>query len=667
MRSLRCLFFFLALAFVPARSNTQSANAASEAVTPPNVILITLDTTRADRMGFLGSDRGLTPNLDTLAKQSVVFTRAYAQVPLTTPSHAALLTGTYPQFNQVKDLSQRLREDLPYVPDVLRQAGYHTAAFIGAMVLDPGSGAAPGFDRGFDVYDTGFHNPGPGEDRYQSLERRAEDVANRAMGWLSHNQRGPFFLWLHFYDPHYPYDPPEPLKTQYASAPYDGEIAYTDSIVGSLMEVLQRHGLFEKCLIAVAADHGEAFGEHGELQHGLLLYDETIHVPLLLKLPDGKSAGKRIDTRVALADVAPSLLQAAGISIPASMQAQSLLPLIEVPEPADSNKGESAERAIYSESDYAHRSYGWSELSSWRVGKYLYVQAPRKELYDQSSDPGGVKNLASTSRATADTLDAQLSDFKAKTSSARHENIQLNSAQAESLHALGYMTTDAENPDPKDKPLVDPKDKVEIANQLQNAIFDLEEEHYDKAMAELRNVVKDPAADHAYLEFGIAMARHERFQDALPLLQTAVKKLPDSVVAHYELAKAFVNTRQWAAALPEMQAASVLKPDSAQFHFFIASVDGHLQKFPEAIVEYKKALAIDPNFFEANLIYGQLLLQMSQSERALEVLKKAVEVNPSSQAAHWFVAEAYRKLGQTEAASQEKAKAGDFQPASSNK
>src|SRR5271163_4466998 len=293
------LRWFLVLALAPVGNAAAPSNASrttSGSAKPPNIVLITLDTTRADRMGFLGSTRGLTPNLDVLAKQSVVFTRAYAQVPLTTPSHAALLTGTYPQFSHVEDLGSPLAKDVPYLPDLLHQHGYHTAAFVGAQILDPRS-TAPGFQRGFDVYDADFHQRKSGEDRYKSIERRAEDVANRALGWLSHHQQGPFFIWLHFYDPHDPYDPPEPFKTHFASAPYDGEIAYTDSVVGSFVEVLQKHGLYENTVIAVAADHGEAFGEHGEERHGMFLYDETIHVPLLLKLPGEKFAGQRVEAR----------------------------------------------------------------------------------------------------------------------------------------------------------------------------------------------------------------------------------------------------------------------------------------------------------------------------------------------------------------------------------
>jgi choline-sulfatase len=663
MQLVRRLFLALLLTLSAGdAAQTQTAVDLSASAKPPNIILITLDTTRADRMGFLGSTRGLTPNLDALAKQSVVFTRAYAQVPLTTPSHAALLTGTYPQFNHLRDLGEPLREDIPYVPDLLHQSGYHTAAFIGSMVLDPVSGAATGFDRGFDVYDAGFHNPKSGEDRYQSLERRAENVADRAMGWLSHNQRGPFFLWLHFYDPHHPYDPPEPFKTQYATTPYDGEIAYTDSVIGGLMDVLVRHGLFENSLIAIGADHGEALGDHGEMQHGMLLYDETIHVPLLLKLPEEGFAGKRIETRVALADVAPSLLQAAGISIPANVQAQSLFPLIEGPGPDAIRKGKVPERAIYSETDYAHHTFGWSELSSWRVEKYLYVQAPQKELYDQSSDPGAVKNLAPTSKAVANTLDGQLSDFRQKTTSVETAPAKLNASQAESLHALGYIASDAGSSNSKGESLVNPKNKIAVVNRLQEALFDLEQEHYSKAMTEFREVVRDPDAVDAYLEFGIAMARVQRFQDALPLLRMAARKFPESVVAHYELAKALVNTGQWAAALPEMQAASALKPDSAQFHFFSAAIYGHLMRVPEAIAEYEKALEIDPDYFDANLTYGRLLLQMGHADTALPKLSQAAKVNPESPAAHWFLAEAYQQLGQTEDANRERAKAGDFHP-----
>lgn len=653
------LIFVLIPASVGIAATGKDASQAPPGTKPPNIILITLDTTRADRMGFLGSTRGLTPSLDALARQSVVFTRAYAQVPLTTPSHAALLTGTYPQFSHIKDLGTPLTKDLPYLPDLLHQHGYQTAAFIGAQILDP-AGTAPGFERGFDLYDADFHQRKPGEDRYKSIERRAEDVANRAMGWLSRHQQGPFFIWLHFYDPHDPYDPPEPFKSHYASAPYDGEIAYADSIVGSLMDVLDRHGLFQECVIAVAADHGEAFGEHGEERHGMFLYDETIHVPLLLKLPAGRFHGKRVDERVALADVAPSLLEAAGIPIPAAMQARSLFPLIDAAKSA-TGKANPPQRPIYSETNYAHRTFGWAELQSWRTGKYMYVQAPKRELYDQSSDPGARHNLAVASKAVADTLDAQLTGFLQKTSSAPTVQGKLDPAQAEKLRALGYLASDSAEENNGKKAAIDPKDKIEIANKFHRAIADMEEDRYDEAIARLRAIVGvDPELGSAYLELGGALSQEQKYQDALKALRMAVAKMPDSGMAHSALGSLLIKTGQWDAALPEMQAAVVCAPGSALMHFDLAAVQTHLKHFPEAIDEYESALKIDPDYFEANMFYGRFLLQMGHADAALPKLVHAAEINPEWAEVHASLADAYQQLGQAENAERERTKAAEL-------
>ncbi len=642
-------------------------NSALAFAVPPNIILITLDTTRADRMGFLGSERGLTPNLDALAKQSVVFTRAYAQVPLTTPSHAALLTGTYPQFSHLEDLGALLRPELPYLPDLLHKHGYHTAAFLGAYILDPAA-TAPGFQRGFDVYDANFHQRKPGEDRYKSVERRAEDVANRALGWLSHHQQRPFFIWLHFYDAHDPYDPPEPFKTHYASEPYDGEIAYTDSIVGSFVEVLRKHGLYQNSVIAIAADHGEAFGEHGEERHGMFLYDETIHVPLLLKLPAGRLGGKRVEERVALAEVAPTLLEAGGIPAPATMQARSLFPLMDAAKidrakmdaakSAADDKGKTLERPIYSETNYAHRAFGWSELHSWRTGKYLYVEAPKRELYDQSSDPDSIKNLAPAAKAVADTLESQLADFQQKTSSVRTEPTKLDPTQAEKLRALGYLASDSAGANSSEKAAVDPKDKIEVANKFHRGLVDLEEDRYDEAIAELREVIRlEPDIASGYLELGRALVHTKKYPEALPVLRTAAEKNPKSGMAHYELGLALIKTGQWEAALPEMQAAVVCTPNSAQLHFYAGAVHLRLKHIPEATAEFENSLKIEPDHFLANLKYGEMLFREGDPTAALPKLVQAAKVDPKSAEAHAALADAYQQLGQAQNASRERAKA----------
>jgi arylsulfatase A-like enzyme/Tfp pilus assembly protein PilF len=636
-------------------------------------------------MGFLGSDRGLTPNLDVLAKQSVVFTRAYAQVPLTTPSHAALLTGTYPQFSHLEDLGAPLGKDLPYLPDLLHHRGYHTAAFLGAYILDPAA-AAPGFDRGFDLYDGHFHQLRPGEDRYKSVERRAEDVANRALGWLSRHQQRPFFIWLHFYDAHDPYDPPEPFKTKYSSQLYDGEIAYTDSIVGSFIEVLRKHGLYDNSVIAIAADHGEAFGEHGEERHGMFLYDETIHVPLLLKLPAGRLAGRRVEERVALAEVAPSLLAIAGVAAPAKMQAQSLFPLIEgkkmnvikttatgtngselktangnFAKSADGVNEKAAERSVYSETNYAHRAFGWSELRSWRTGKYLYVEAPRRELYDQSSDPDAAKNLAPAAKAVADTLESQLTDFQQKTSSAATAPTKMDPTQAEKLRALGYLASDSVGSNSDEKSAVDPKDKIEIANKFHRSLVDMEEDHYEEAATEMREVVRlQPDLASGHLELGRALVHLRQYQEALPVLRIAAEKNPKSGMAHYELGLALIKTGQWEASLPEMQAAVVCTPNSAQLHFYLGAVHLRLKHIPEATAEFDNSLKIDPDHFLTNLKYGELLFREGQAEAALPKLTRAAKADPESAEAHAFLADAYEQLGQAQNANRERAKAAQL-------
>src|SRR5260370_14723159 len=392
-------------------------------------------------MGFLGSTRGLTPNLDAMAKEGVVFSRAYSHVPITTASHTTILTGTYPQFNHVTDFGIPLSSRLPYLPDLLHQPGYHTGAFVGSLILDPLDGTAPGFDRGFDVYDAGFHLRKHGADRYKTVERRAGDVVEHALAWLSQLENGPFFLWIHLYDAHDPYDPPEPYKTRYASEPYDGEIAYADSAVGKLLDALRKHGLYDETMIAVMADHGESLGAHGENTHGIFLYDETLHVPLLIKLALNRSAGKRIQTRVGLVDVAPTILQESGVVVPKDVQGESLLAMLK-PATAGSRKAPAAQdRPAYAETDYPHRPSGWSSLRALRTARDLYIQALERELYAQDTDPAATGNLATDTKPVADTLGFKLDEFRQKTSQALMDLTKPNPEQAQKLQALAYVAS----------------------------------------------------------------------------------------------------------------------------------------------------------------------------------------------------------------------------------
>ena len=637
---------------------------AAPAAPPPNIILITLDTTRTDRMGFLGSKSGLTPNLDILAAQSFIFTRAYSHVPLTTASHATILTGTYPQFSGVNDFGKLLRLDLPYLPDLLHQHGYQTAAFVGSLVLDPVGGTAPGFDRGFDIYNAGFRMHRPGQNRYLTLERRAGDVVARALQWLNTRPHQPFFLWVHLYDAHDPYDPPEPFATRDKKAPYDGEVAYVDASVGKLFAALRTRGLYNDALIAVMADHGEGLGEHGERSHGIFLYDETIHVPLLFKLPRNPTAAHRVQTRAGLVDVTPTILDAAGFQIPEAVQGQSLLSLM-TPIPRGVRPASTAhlfaDRPAYAETDYPYRAFGWSSLRSLRAGKYLFINAPQRELYDQPADPAASRNLASSSPAVSETLAAQTDAFRNRTTAAISNAASgLSSEQAQQLSALGYIASDAPaaSPDSTGPQGDDPKLKIEIANQLHDALLDAEEARYAEVIPKLVTVLADqPQMAIAQMQLGTAYARLKRYNEALLPLQKAVELLPDSGLGHYEFGLALFETGDWPSAAKQFEVAVAHAPRWADAQFSLASVYARIDRVPEALNHLDIALQLDPDHYRANLLRGRILSLQGDSVGALPNLQKAATVEPKSVEAHQFLSEAYAKLGQQENAAREHAEA----------
>ena len=648
---------------VPITGSVAKEPGVREKTQPPNVILITLDTTRADRMGFLGAAGGLTPHLDALAKEGVVFTRAYSHVPLTTPSHANILTGTYPQYNQVTDLGKPLRPDLPYLPDLLHHRGYRTGAFVGSLILDPANGLAPGFERGFDVYDAGYHVKRHGEDRYKTIERRAEDVVAHAMAWLAKSpkppHRPPFLLWVHLYDAHDPYDPPAPYAEKYKSAPYDGEIAYTDAAVGKLLAALRARGMYDSSVIAVMADHGEAFGEHGERTHGIFLYDETIHVPLVIKLPGNRSAGTRVTSRAGLVDVLPTLLQVAGVAVPKEVQGRSLIATMKsataksvaakftVSKTAAKSDADEEDHPAYAETDYPKRAFGWSELRALRAGKYLYVQAPERELYDQAADPAAARNLVKNSTAVADTLGSQLADFRRRTSSTSAQSTaQLDPEQTQKLSALGYVASAATTGGDAGAAAIDPKGKIEVANAMHDAIIDVEDGRFEHAIPLLEKVIEtQPNMPIAHMQLGTAWTHLKNYDKAVPVLRHALELSPDNGMGHYNLGLALFETGDWKSAAPEFEAAVAKAPRWADAQFSLASVYARIDRVPEALDHLKIALEIVPDHYRANLLNGRILSLQGKAAEALPFLEKAVKVQPESKEAHLFLGDAYGQLG----------------------
>jgi choline-sulfatase len=623
----------------------------------PNIILITLDTTRADRMGFLGSKRGLTPNLDSLARQSVVFTRAYAQAPLTPPSHASILTGTYPQFHQINDMQATLEKDLPYLPEIFHKHGYHTAAFVGAIVLEPEAPYVPGFDRGFDTYDAGFHDEGPGEDRFATVQRHGSVVVSHALAWLTKHPKRPFFLWVHLYDAHDPYDPPEPYKTRYAADPYDGGIAYEDAAVGKFLSQLKLRGLYDGSIVAVMADHGESLGAHGEDTHGVFLYDETIRVPLLIKLPGAADGGKKIENRVELVDVAPTILQKSGLEIPAQMQGESLLGVIDTRSGTNSAATVWHDRPAYSQAEYP-LDFGWSALRSLRSEKYLYIQAPRRELYVEAEDPQAERNLAASSTAVADTLESQLQALVRNTLGTReipHPVLDI-SAEA-SLGALGYVSGAGNDPKAQVSGGPDPKDRVEVANMVHRAEVLHQNMQFDEAVDLLeRTIAKNPTANF-YIKLGTWLMQKEDFPRAVTALRKALEIDPRSTGARFLLGKNLMLTHNYEAAIPELENVIDRIPNAIDVHSFLQYAYAQANRPADAIRECRTVLRYIPDDYGSYLILGQSLARTGDPQGGVEALKKAALIEPQDPRPHSELATIYDQTGKKTDAEQQRAEA----------
>jgi choline-sulfatase len=537
----------------------------------PNIVLITLDSTRADRMGFLGSNAKPTPNLDGLARQSMVFEQAFSQAPLTVVSHATILTGTYPQMHHASEFGSRLAATLPFLPDLLRNGGYRTAAFVTSIALDPKNGLAPGFDRGFTLYDDGFQ---PGNGKNNSVDRSTAQAVARANAWLARNSKGSFFLWIHLNDP------------QGASeTSYNAAVTAADAAAGNLIAALRAGKLYDDALIVVAADHGQSLGSHGEQTHGVFLYDETVHVPLLLKLPANQSAGKRVTVRTRLVDVAPTILEIAGVPVPSQMQGQSLLRI------AKSN----SDQPVYSISTFPQQAFGWSALESWRAGKYLYIKAPKPELYDLSADPGATHNLAQTSKATLDTIAGQLDAFDRRFSNVggASSGPELSSSEMQKLASLGYVGLQKSSSSATAAVTgVDPKDAIATANKVLSAQALLNDGKPEKAAALLQPTLA--AGAKMYLTqfvMGVSLARQQKYPQAIEYLRHAIELQPDSTWAHFEMGSSLLKTGDYKTAVIHLEIASSRLPEFAEAHSLLAQAYEHLGRTEDAKREHSKAIS----------------------------------------------------------------------------
>ncbi|MGC8764136.1 MAG: sulfatase-like hydrolase/transferase [Acidobacteriota bacterium] len=550
--------------------------AAVRAEAPPNLLLITLDTTRADHLGCYGDSRAKTPVLDRLAREGVLFENAQSHVPLTLPSHATILTGLLPSSLNLRVNGLQLKKGVPTLATLLKEKGYATLAVVSSVILERERGLSPGFD----LYDDRMTQPprggGPPE------ERKAEEVTQAALE-AARKARRPFFLWVHYYDPHYEYRPPEPFAKAFAESPYDGEIAFMDHEIGRLLEGLEKDGLLAGTLVAVAGDHGEGLMEHGERQHGVFLYQYALHVPLILHWPGRVPAGLRVRDLCGLSDLMPTVLELMGQPAP-PVDGRSLTPLL---------RGKSLPpRPLYAESYHGFFTYGWAPLRALVDGEWKFIEAPKPELYRYRVSE--TENLAAKEPARVEAFRKALRAYPEADSGeqAEMEKLLKDPSNAETLRqllSLGYLSGGGLRPGAKG--LLDPKDAISIEEELRS-VTDL-------------------------------MDRGEKGRGK-DLLLSILKRNPENVPALSMLGIAYLNEGQYDKARVCFEREIALKPQMDTAHLNLGTVHKRQGRLALAEKEYRAALALSPRFAEAASNLAEVLLDQNRRAEARKVLEEAL-------------------------------------------
>jgi choline-sulfatase len=523
-----------------------SAGANNTSGTGP-VIVISIDTLRADHLPVYGAKGLETPHIDALAKDSMVFENAYSHVPLTLPSHVTLLSGLLPAEAGVRNnLGYRFDSAAhPTIPTLLKAKGYATGAAVSAYVLRGATGLSVAFDDYDDRMDrSADHTTAAMGD----VQRSGKETVAAALRWIQGRGEQPFFYMLHLFEPHAPYAPPEPFRSRYAANPYDGEIAATDAYVGELLDGLKSSGIYDRATIILVSDHGEGLGDHGEAQHGIFLYREAIHVPLIVKLPGAAKSGKRVATPVQLTDILPTVAGIAGFDVPPAVKGKSLVAIADGEVPAG--------RRIFSETMYPRIHLGWSDLVSLVDATHHYIDAPRPELYDIAKDPAEKQDVLADNRRVYASMrtEAQTHDRTLTAPS------QVDPEEAAKLAALGYLgststaAAGAKLPDPKDG--IQDLERIGEANTLINQNKNAE------AVAVLRDV----------------LARNASYSDAWTLLAKTLQAMGRSD----EALEAYKKT---------MQVAPMLAPGTA---LSMAELYLRMGRFDDSIKHAELALNAHP-------------------------------------------------------------------------
>ena len=655
-------------------------HAAAQTAAKPalNVVLITIDTLRADHLGCYGYKQIKTPNIDSLAADGVRFERAFAVVPVTLPSHSSILTGAYPMLSGMHDFSgNKLSPLQPTLASVLKQAGYQTGAVIAAAVLD----SRFGLNQGFDFYYDHFEFSRLDEANLDEMQRPGNVVADVALDWLekewlkdglAKNPQKKFFLWMHLYDPHLPYHLPEPYANEYAARPYDGEIAFADEQVGRLLRFLKEKGIYQNTVIVLCGDHGESLGEHGEKTHGFFIYNATMHVPLIIKLPEnrlpGNGTGRAVGDPVSLVDLMPTILGAVGVEIPSQVQGRSLLSELRSEhddrEPDDKSD---RDRVLYGETFLPRIHFNWSELRGSENTKYHFIDAPRPELYDLVKDPGEVHNLFTDKSAVAEEMRAKLVGLIRDYSAGKElaEKTGLDPALMERLKSLGYAGfSGGTDPTISSRDLPDPKDRIATYELISDAISESQHGHFQESIEKLKSVIKtEPNSVPAHYMQGLNYYRLKMFVEAVDELQKTIQLSPDYALASFNLGMAQAHAGQIDAAIATLQRTLQLDATNFEAAFNLGVAYVQKKQLEPAASAFRQSVTIYPEFARGHRALGETLLYQDKVDDAIAELRRAVELAPQEPIMHESLAKALAAKGLTVEAEEETRRAQQQQPA----
>jgi len=618
-----------------------------------NVLLITVDTLRADRLGAYGFTEVETPVIDRLAATGVTFEHAYSPTPLTLPSHSSLMTGTYPAFHGVRDNGGFvIPPDLDTLATVFSRNGYETAAFVGAFVLDSRWGLGGGFDTYFDQ----FVLPKQEVVGLGAVQRTGEEVIDEALGWLQRDRTDPFFMWVHLYDPHTPYTPPEPYRSRYDGRPYLGEIAYTDAQLGRLLAGLDGHTR-ARTIVVLASDHGEGLDEHGEIEHGFFVYEEAIRVPLIVNAPFEQLEGLRRDEFVSLVDLMPTILEMARLPVPDAVQGESMVGLLGNEEPPWRD-------AVYAESYYPRLHFGWSELKTLRGERFKLIASPEPELFDLQADPGERVNVADQMNTAFADLSRQLTEWDARYSEgAEHSaSLELDEETRARLAALGYLSTfAAEVVDGEILP--NPADKIGIYNDLLRAKGLKLRGKLDEAESVLEAIlVDDPGVIDAHVTLGTLYSQRGRHEEALATYEAALGYKPGDLSLVLLLVGVNIKLMRFDRALQVIADFDDMLPDDPRLYYTRGNLRRYTGDDGAAIADYERSLAINPDAAAAWSALAGTRVDARQFAGAREAVDRALAIDPDVADANFVNGQLLQHDGDLEAAERPEAPACCLQP-----